>query len=137
MKLSKELIKEIAEEQDCGMLCYVHKTTLKLEIYPKELNDDSDLIEIWSDVIDKVNESYKDYVKIESMESFERFKMMEIFTSNIQDQNLKNQLFNILESTKPFRNWKNTIESDSNYRDSWFAFKNEKLKEYVQMQFSE
>lgn len=91
------------------MLCYVQKTTLKLKVYPKELNDNSDLIEFWSDVINDVHNNYKDYVKLENMPSFEQFKIMEISTNNIEDQNLKSQLFSILESTKPFRNWKNTI----------------------------
>jgi len=137
VKLPKELIKEITDEQDCGMVCYVHKETLKLESYPNEATDNYELLESWGDVIDKVNDNYKDYIKVESMGSSEQFELMKVFTNDIVDEKLKRKLLEILDKKKPFKNWKNIVESELDYRESWFTFKQQKLKEHVKMKFSQ
>jgi len=57
---------------------------------------------------------------------------MEEFTETLDDSNsLKNMLYEALSRGKPFRNFKNIIDNSGEYRQKWFAFERQWLKEWV------
>ena len=67
----------------------------------------------------------------EKMDSRESFRVMENFVDLVEDTELKNKLDLGLSLSKPFRNFKDIIDSESEYREKWFQFKKQKYIEYV------
>ena len=73
---------------------------------------------------------WKKCITIDPPESSESFAFMEDFVSEVDDKDLKSRLINALRNRSPFANFKNQIDN-SKYREQWFAFKQQKLEEYV------
>ena len=70
------------------------------------------------------------YITIEPLESNESFKIMEKFVDQLDNSKLRKRLVYALNNRKPFANFKNIIDN-SDIRQDWFDFKDEKLQEYV------
>ena len=114
MKITDKQIEEIAEELECGMICFYHRPTGTIESYP----DSEDLFfepEPWQDIIDKIENDAENYDKFEKMDSTEGFRVMENFAYSLTDINFRDQILDRLEKRKPFRNFKFLVET-SNYR---------------------
>ncbi|WP_240614614.1 UPF0158 family protein [Polaribacter filamentus] len=58
---------------------------------------------------------------------------MERFIEQLNDQNLKLELQDVLQQKKPFQNFKHKIDQ-SNFRQSWFDFKQNELEKIVENQ---
>lgn len=56
---------------------------------------------------------------------------MEDFAMALPDGKFKQQLYDILDDEKPFRNFKKFIDR-SDVRNDWYAFNNQKLIEWVE-----
>ena len=132
MKLRNKTIKEIAELLDSGMDCYYHLPTSKIEYHP-DIDDPNFEPEFWSDILNKIDRERDKYIRFEKMGSSESFRVMKNFVHSLEDSSFKNQLFSGLSKTKPFRNFKNLIDR-SDYRKSWFDFKNAAYFEFVRYQ---
>ncbi len=127
----RELVHAVAENIDCGLICFVNPETLEMEEIPKAMFDDPYEYNL-STGMDAENEifihkKWETSIEIEPRESSESFKIMELFVDDLNDQNLKNKLINTLNKRRPFANFKNIVES-SNYRNEWFAFKQHQLE---------
>ena len=133
----RELVHTVAENIDCGLVCYINPETLEVEEIPKgmvdgfsdfsinpEFEDDEDEDE---DEQKFLHEDWETCITVEPRESSESFRIMERFVDEINDKNLKNKLINALNNRKPFANFKNIVES-SDYRAAWFAFKQHQLE---------
>lgn len=133
----RELVHTVAENIDCGLVCFINPETLEVEEIPKgmldgfsdfsinpEFDEDEDEDE---DEQKFLHYDWETYITVEPRESSESFKIMERFVDEVNDKNLKNKLINALNNRKPFANFKNIVES-SNYRESWFAFKQQQLE---------
>ncbi|WP_310993184.1 UPF0158 family protein [Aequorivita marina] len=83
----------------------------------------------------KVEKNKSDLIKIEVLENFESFKIMEHFVYQISDKQFQAELENILEQKKPFQNFKNRIDN-SDYRQNWFDFKQIELEKIVETQLN-
>ena len=73
MKITDKQIEEIAEELECGMICFYHRPTGTIESYP----DSDDLFfepEPWQDIIDKIENDAENYDRFEKMDSTEGFQ---------------------------------------------------------------
>ena len=58
------------------------------------------------------------------------------FTEQLDDNSeLKRQLIAALNKKKPFREFKFVIDNSGVYRQQWFNFKNERLKQWVNDKF--
>ena len=130
--MTDQIKKEIAELLECGHICFVHSKTGEFEYHPDELHDDFDK-EPWQDVIDKIEENWDDYFKIEKMDSSESFKLMDDFVNTLKSLEIKDDLHDALSRPKPFRNFKDIIDQ-SKYRQNWFDFKSEKYIDSVNRQ---
>jgi hypothetical protein len=63
---------------------------------------------------------------------------MEDFTNSLPETvGLKNQLKFALGNKKPFRQFKFLIDRSGVYREQWFAFKDEQLRQWVIDQITE
>lgn len=128
----QNIVKEIAQELDCGFDCYYNSKTHEIIPIPSlsQFIDKDDFKEAFSDSLEKVEKYKTDFIKIETLESFESFKIMELFIEQLSDQNLKSELENVLVNKKPFQNFKHKIDH-SEFRQSWFEFKQSELEKIV------
>lgn len=129
MPISEEHIKEIAEYLDCGMVCFYHRPTNTIEFHPDEILDE----EVWQEVIDKIENDWNNYDRFEKMDSNQGFRVMEDFADSLDNADFKKEIFKRLSNHKPFRNFKDLIDS-SEYRQSWFDFKEQANIEWVKEQ---
>ncbi|MBU1101267.1 MAG: UPF0158 family protein [Bacteroidetes bacterium] len=134
MNLTDDEIKSIAEDLDCGMKVYINKVTNKI----KSIINTNDLFyaddEFLYEDLKEIEENFDQYFEFEKMDSSESFRVMEYFVESIEDIELKKKLELGLDLSKPFRNFKDIIDSETEYREKWFQFKNEKYIEYVKEQ---
>jgi hypothetical protein len=134
IKISKELIKEIASELECGMICYYNKNTQEiktvLDFNGSALAD----MEFWEDIIQEVENNEKDYIQFVPMDSRESYEVMEDFIVTVDEENLRRELINALEKKKPFQNFKSIIDNSGVYRQKWFDFKTQQYIKYVEDQ---
>ena len=132
MTLTEDQIKEIAEQLDCGFRCFVHKQTKELVFIPDTIrNPDMDMGG-WVEENEKLENNFLEYAEIEQLESHDSFRIMEEFAETLDDSNrLKDRLYEALNQRKPFRNFKNAVDNSGEYRQKWFDFKNQWLKNWV------
>jgi len=130
MKLSKKAIKEIAENLDCGMVCYVHIETKEVKsiidldnIYADE--------ELWREDIDEIEKNWDKYLKIDKMPSREAFQLMEDFTEQVSNKEIRNRLVYALNRNRPFKNFKYEVDYNEDVRQHWFKFKAYRYEEWV------
>jgi hypothetical protein len=136
IEIKSEKLKEIAEYLDMGMLCFYHKTTGKLESYPKDL-EFSGLEDEWADVTEKMDANLADYLEIEAMGSSQAFRVMESFIDDIDHGPTHNKFIDAISSKKPFQNFNNLLHYYPYLRQQWFAYKLERYIEYVKEQIDQ
>jgi len=131
---TKEQIKEIAEQLDCGFRAFYHKETSELLFVPDLLRYPEVDTEEWQDDFDKLEEGISDYIEVRPMESSDSFRVMADFAEQVDNKKLQQQLIRALEHRKPFSHFKFVIDDSGKYRQQWFDFKNEQYLEWVQRQ---
>ncbi|MBL4649907.1 MAG: hypothetical protein JKY03_09255 [Aureispira sp.] len=132
MNLDPEIIKEIADELDIGMYCFLHiKTGEPLFIIDTEQPGASDVLEFYQEDLDKIEQNKDQYEKIEPMGSDEMFQVMEDFSKTVGSEEIRAKLQNALTQRKPFQNFRNLVDSYGDMRDNWFEFKEAKYIDWV------
>ena len=133
--LKQNIIREISQELDSGNECYYNLKTNEIIAIPdfSQVSDEKEFKEIFRTDLEKIKRKKTDFIKIEIPESFKSFKIMERFAEQLNDQNFKSELQDILGNKKPFLNFKNTIDQ-SEFRQSWFDFKQRELEKTVENQ---
>ena len=117
MNLTSEEIKSIADDLECGMKVYVHKETKEIKsIIDLDENIYADK-EVWEEDIKEVEENYDKYLEFENMDSRESFQVMEEFVVTVDDEELRKKLELGLSLSKPFRNFKDIIDDENEYRN--------------------
>jgi outer membrane cobalamin receptor len=133
VKITKDQIKEIAEQLDCGNRCFINKDTGDIKTTPDFDNGYADE-ELWADVLEELEENWDKYIQIEKMESHESFDLMTDFADSVDSRELRDSLINALNKKHPFRNFKWVVDNSGPYRQKWFDFKNQRLIEWVKDQ---
>jgi hypothetical protein len=129
--MTKQQIKEIAENLDCGFKCYIHIDTRDIKFIPdRDKYFDMDT-EPWEKEIEAIDNNFGDYIEISGMDSRELFKVMADFVDTVDNKRIWEKLVHALERPKPFRNFKFAIDNSGEYRIKWFKFKGEKLENWV------
>ncbi len=133
MKLPPDKVNEIAQELQCGMRCFVQLQTGELLTVPKE--EDLDYLdeELWQETQDKLEEDFSNFVEIEPMSSREAFQVMEDFAETTP-RSLKVRLLDALDRKKPFQHFKTIVDNAGDFRQQWFAFRDERWEEWVRQQ---
>jgi hypothetical protein len=131
IRITKEQIKEIAEQLDCGMNCYIHKETGIITSVPDFDSWQTGDTELWEDVLNELDENWGNYLEIERMESHESFDIMVEFAEDVDSRELHDTLINVLNRKHPFGNFKWVIDNSGPYRQKWFDFKTQSLKNWV------
>ncbi|OGU16668.1 MAG: hypothetical protein A2X61_10820 [Ignavibacteria bacterium GWB2_35_12] len=134
LELSKDKIREIASELECGMVCYCKIENQELvsivdfdhHIYAEE--------EDWAEQIEKIEKEREKYLMIEPMDSHESFRVMDDFIETVDNDKLAHELKIALEKKQPFQNFKYVINNSGEYREKWFKFREQKYNEWVEQQ---
>ena len=133
--LTTDQINEIAQQLDCGFTCYINKKTREqLFLYGDEDSFFDPEEDAWADDRSKVDENPADYLEIEKMESHDSFSVMEDFAESVDSPKLRGDLIYVLSQRKPFGKFKYAIDNSGEYREQWFAFKAERMWEWVKEQ---
>lgn len=134
MQISDKTIEEIADQLDCGMKCYLNKTSGAIIV----TIPDEDLIdaksEVSDDQIEQINGISYSHIAFEEMSSREAFDLMVDFTEGISDIPIQSSLINALNSKSHFRNFKSKIDDAEGLRQKWFTYKKKRYVEYVKSQ---
>jgi hypothetical protein len=130
IKLTKDQIKELADQLDCGNKCYINKETGILIFTPDFDRGYADE-ELWQDDINELEENWDKYVEIDRMESRESFEVMAGFAESVDSRELREALIGALNKKHPFQNFKWVVDNSGPYRQKWFDFKNQRLIEWV------
>lgn len=119
--LKQNIIKNIAQELDCGCDCYLNVKTNEVIAIPGNIytSDQEDFT--------RIENNKTDFIKFDVLESYESFKIMELFVHQLTDENLKAELREVLKDKKPFQNFKNKIDQ-SHFRQDWFDFKQREIE---------
>lgn len=134
IKLTKDQIKEVAEQLDCGFKCYVNKETGTIQSvinFDKWLGGDEDP---WTEVTKELEENWDKYIEVDGMESKDSFNVMADFAENVDSVELRESLIKALNRKHPFQNFKWVIDNSGPYRQKWFDFKNQRYIEWVEDQ---
>jgi hypothetical protein len=134
MKPTDEQIEKIAEEMECGMVCFFHIKTgeIRTILSTDDLFDDDE--GFWAKEYEEIEKEGDNFFEFENPDSSDSFKIMEEFTSGVKDPSLRSALEASLRGPKPFRNFKARIDRAGKYREEWFAFKNQWYVEWVKDQ---
>jgi hypothetical protein len=136
INLTRNQIKEIAEQLDCGNRCYINKETGEIITTPDFDNGYADE-ELWADVLKELEENWDKYNQIEKMESHESFELMADFADSVDSRELRDSLINALNKKHPFRNFKWVVDNSEPYRQRWFDFKTQRLIKWVENKLDE
>lgn len=134
LTFTKEQIKDISEELDCGFRAFCHKQTGDLIFVPdtqRHFDMDTDA---WQEDLDKLDKNFLDYYEIKAMKTSDSFRVMADFTEQLTDAKLQNQLVKALNRNKSFREFKFVIDNSGEQRQNWFAFKNKRYFEWTEEQ---
>ena len=130
--LSKENIKEIAEQMDMGFNAFIHKETGELIFVPDIEQLYGTNLEGWEEEFDKLKKNRKKFVEIEKMQSNDSFRVMKDFAEQVDDDSIRTTLLEALNRRKPFSNFKDAVDNSGDYREKWFAFKDKRNIEWVE-----
>lgn len=136
MQLSKETIKEIADNLELGLRCFVNIETHEVVAMPDENQHPDMETEAWKEEMEKVENDPEQYKEIESMRSSDSYQVMEDFVETIDDAFLKGRLTQAIEGHKPFANFMLQIDRSGPYREMWFAFRTQRTIDWVKDQFN-
>jgi uncharacterized FlgJ-related protein len=101
-KSKQSVVREIAQELDCGNECYYNRRTNEIIAIPdfSQISDEEEFKEIFREHLEKIHQKKENFIKIEIPESFESFKIMEQFIEQLKDQNFKLELQDVLQKYK-------------------------------------
>ena len=131
--LTPAQIKDIAGDIHSGLKCYFNIKTHKILklVDTDEMGGEGD--EWQQEEIAELEEHFQDYHRIDKMRSRDAFEVMEAFAEQMPAPGLKRRLFMALNKRRPFRNFQNTVD-DSDYRQAWFTFRDQRQIEWVERQ---
>jgi hypothetical protein len=134
--IKPEIIKDMAEMLDAGMVCFYHKPSGAMDYYPDEDKNPGFDEEQWTDVIEKTEENGDDYIRVEGLDTPESFRIMEDFIAGIDDIPTHNRFIDAISRKKPFRNFSDMLFNYPDLREAWFAYKLERYIAYVKEQLA-
>ena len=129
----ENIIKNIAQELDCGFACYFNVKTEEIIGIPSfsNISDQEDFKQAFQEDLKKIEKQKSDLIKFDVLQSFEYLKIMENFMERISPKSLQTELGTILAGKRPFWNFKNRIDQ-SDFRQDWFDFKQKEIEKIVE-----
>lgn len=127
----EEIINTIAELLDDNECVFLHRETFDILSFP-----DPDRNEVWEDdylideVLEQVEADPESYLEFKPLDTRASYRLMDDFADTLLDMRQKRNLLEALNSKKPFRHFRQTLEQDG-LMDEWYAYKTSRLKAVV------
>lgn len=83
------------------------------------------------EIAEMIEEDPDRYLRIEPLESFEAFRIMEDFVASLPEGENRNLLGKVLSWKKPFFNFKQALGDMGDLSDQWFRFQKEELRRFA------
>jgi hydroxymethylpyrimidine pyrophosphatase-like HAD family hydrolase len=129
--MDDSLLIEIADLLDEGFVVFVHRSTFEVLSYPDPARwGELDAIDEYEAIRDRLEKDATQFVEVGSLPSKVSFRIMEDFVRQVADAHLRERLLEALNSRKPFRHFRQTVEG-SREASAWEAFKKNQLKAYA------
>ena len=103
MKVKEANIREMAELILCGQLCFLNTITGDFEYHPAEMDLFPDEENPWQEVLDKLENNWDDYIRIEPMNSNQSFAGNGIFCRPIRSGRISQKVTCCFKPTKTFQ----------------------------------
>lgn len=127
----EEIINTIADLLDQEECVFLHRETFDILSFP-----DPDRNEVWEDdylideVLEQVEADPESYLEFKPLDTRAAYRLMDDFADTLLDMRQKRNLLEALNSKKPFRHFRQTLEQDG-LMDEWYAYKTSRLKAVV------
>ena len=127
----EEIIDTIAELLEGEECVFLHRETFEILSFP-----DPDRNEVWEDdyriddVLYLVETEPEKYLEFKPLDTKASYRLMDDFVDTLLEVRLKRNLLEALNSKKPFRHFRQTVEQDG-LTDEWFQYKRRRLKAVV------
>lgn len=129
--MNDDILFDIIDLIDEGEIVYIHRQTQEILSYPDPARwNESEYIDLIESVKARAAAEPDQFVVLDPPDPRDSFHIMEDFVFTVEDEHLRNRLLEALESKKPFRYFRSTVE-DSPLRDAWYDFKDARMKEWV------
>lgn len=128
----EESIREIAEELQSGMVCFLHKKTFEVVSIPdgNRFPDFEIAAPEWNADIDRVEDD-PDFMYVEAPDTYHSFRIMEDFVFSLPAGGIKTRLMDALKGRKPFANFNKIIHEAGAERDEWFSFRDRRWDRHL------
>jgi len=129
--MDDKLLYQIIDLLDTGEIVYLHRKTFEILSYPDPQRwSENEFIDLIEEVKARAAAEPDQFIVIDPPEPRDSFHIMEDFIFTVDDEHLRDRLLEALESKKPFRYFRATVE-DSPAREDWFDFKDARMKEWL------
>jgi hypothetical protein len=129
--MGDELLLDIIDLLDDGEVVYLHRQTKEVLSYPDPTRwSESEYVDLIAEVKARATAEPDQFVVLNPPDPRDSFHIMEDFVFTVEDEQLRNRLLEALESKKPFRYFRSTVE-DSPLKDIWYDFHDARMKEWV------
>ena len=119
---------DIIDLLDDGEIVYIHRQTQEILSYPDPQRwGESEFIDLIEEVKARAEAEPDMFVVIDPPDPRDAYHIMEDFIFTVEDEQLRDRLLEALNSKKPFRYFRATVE-DSPLRDAWYDFKDARMK---------
>jgi hypothetical protein len=124
----EEIIIEIAELLDSGEVVFLQRETHEILSYPAPDRSGYNEYDYLAEKVLAITDMNPDlYIQFDPPDSRESYKIMESFVETVEIGKIKALLQGSLNSNKPFRNFRNTIETEG-LEDDWYDYKDAYLQ---------
>ena len=130
------LLKDMLEQQQLGMSCYVHRQTGQLITVPDPDQFSELETQDWQADIHQLETFPEQYWPVPCLSSRDQFRFMEAFVDQLPEGPFRSKLMVILSRSKPFRHFKDAMDRSGAYRLAWFAFRDEQTLVWLKLQLS-
>jgi len=134
VSLTKEQIRSIYQELDCGMKCFYNAEKDEIISLPDFENNPFAERDMWNDLINEINVNSSKYTEFKKLPSGKLFELMQDFTESFGNAWLNEHLNEVLNINKPYRNFKFLIDNSTEFRLKWFDYKEQKYCQWIEEQ---
>ena len=129
--MEDDILFDIIDLLDDGEIVYLHRQTKEILSYPDPQRwSESEYIDLIESVKSRAAAEPDQFIVVDPPEPRDSYRMMEDFVFKVDDEHLRGRLLEALNSKKPFRYFRATVE-DSHERENWFDFKDARMKEWL------
>ena len=119
----EEIIKEIAQTINTGEVVFFNLETQEILSYPAPEDSGYNEFDYLAEEVLAITDANPDaYVRFDPPDTRTSYQIMAAFAETVVNEQLKALLLDTLKSKKPFRNFRNAVETEG-IEDDWYDYK--------------